>query len=112
MVAAQHLRSFQLSVVNVPGPQSPLYAAGARMVSTYPVPLLLPGHALAIGVTSYDGGVFYGITTDRDAVPDADILGQCVLESLEELKDSASDSRPRAPRGRKKVAKATRKAKP
>ena len=35
--------------------------------------------------------------------PDADTLGQCVLESLEELKDSASDSRPRAPRGRKKA---------
>ena len=43
------------SVTNVPGPQSPLYAAGARMVATYPVPPLLPGHALAIGVTSYDG---------------------------------------------------------
>ena len=41
-----------------------------------------------------------------DAVPDADVLGQCVLESLEELKDSASDSRPRAPRGRRKTSEA------
>ena len=56
----------------------------------------------SIGVTSYDGAVFYGITADRDAVPDADTLGQCVLESLEELRDSASASRPRAPRGRKR----------
>ena len=34
-----------------------------------------PGHALAIGVTSYDGKVFYGIDADRDAVPDVDVLG-------------------------------------
>jgi diacylglycerol O-acyltransferase len=52
--------------------------------------------------------VFYGITADRDAVPDADTLGQCVLESLEELKDSASDTRPRAPRGRKGAGTRTR----
>ena len=75
-------------------------AAGARMVETWPVHPLLPDHALAIGVTSYDGGVYYGITADRDAVPDADVLGQCLVEALEELRDSASDTRKRAPRGR------------
>ena len=102
LATAELRRGFHLSITNVPGPQFPLYADGARMLESYPVHPLLPDHPLAIGVTSYDGGVFYGITTDRDAVPDADLLGQCVLESLEELKDSASDSRPRAPRGRKK----------
>jgi diacylglycerol O-acyltransferase len=74
------------------------------MLESYPVHPLLPDHPLAFGVTSYDGGVFYGITADRDAVPDADVLGQCVLESLEELIDSASDTRPQAPRGRRKSA--------
>ena len=102
LATAELRRGFHLSITNVPGPQFPLYADGARMLESYPVHPLLPDHPLAIGVTSYDGGVFYGITADRDAVPDADVLGQCVLESLEELKDSASDSRPRAPRGRKK----------
>jgi diacylglycerol O-acyltransferase len=88
-----------------------LYAAGAQMLESYPVQPLLPGHALAIGVTSYDGHVYYGLNGDRDALPDLDVLGQCLVESLEELVDSASDSRPRAPRGRKKAAparKATR----
>ena len=89
MAAASSPRSFQLSVTNVPGPQSPLYAAGARMVATYPVHPLLPGHALAIGVTSYDGGVYYGITADRDLLPDADLLGTCVTEALDELLDTA-----------------------
>ncbi len=93
-------RGFQLSVTNVPGPQSPLYAAGAVMEQTYPVPPLLPGHALAIGVTSYDGSVFYGVTADRDLVPDAEVFGVCLNEALDELLDTAGDARPKAPRGR------------
>ncbi|NYD42797.1 WS/DGAT/MGAT family O-acyltransferase [Nocardioides panaciterrulae] len=100
-VAAEELRrGFQLCVTNVPGPQSPLYAAGARMVRTYPVPPLLPGHGLAIGVTSYDGGVYYGLTADRALLPDADLLVPCLREALDELVDTTSGARPRAPRGR------------
>src|SRR4029450_9022034 len=95
---------------NVPGPQSPLYAAGARMLETYPVHPLMPGHALSIGVTSYDSSVFYGITVDRDMLPDSDVLGQCVTEAPDELLDTASGSRPRAPRGRKKATKAVAKS--
>ena len=95
-------RGFQLSITNVPGPQSPLYAAGARMLRTFPIPPLLPGQTLAIGVTSYDGQVFYGITADRDLVPDADVLGQCVTEALTELLDTATGGRPKIPRGRRK----------
>jgi diacylglycerol O-acyltransferase len=99
-VAAVERRGYQLSVTNVPGPQAPLYAAGARMVATYPVPPLPEGHPLAIGVTSYDGSVYYGLTADRDQLPDADLLGPCVREALDELVDSASGGRTRAPRGR------------
>lgn len=103
-VASDQVRKgFNLVITNVPGPQFPLYAAGAQMLESYPVQPLLPGHALAIGVTSYDGGVYIGITADRDALPDVQVLGQCLEEALEELVDSASDSRPRAPRGKKKA---------
>jgi diacylglycerol O-acyltransferase len=110
VAAAEMRRGFQISITNVPGPQSPLYAAGARMIETYPVHPLQPGHALSIGVTSYDGSVFYGITADRDMLPDVDVLGQCVIEALDELMDTASGARPKVPRGRKKAApkKATR----
>ena len=101
VAAAELRRGYHLSVTNVPGPQSPLYAAGARMLATYPVPPLLPGHPLSIGVTSYDGQVFYGITADRDRLPDADLLGTCVREALDELIEVTSGSRPRAPRGRR-----------
>ncbi|HET6627767.1 MAG TPA: wax ester/triacylglycerol synthase family O-acyltransferase [Nocardioidaceae bacterium] len=102
VAAEQARRGFHLVITNVPGPQFPLYAAGAQMLESYPVQPLLPGHALAIGVTSYDGGVYFGINADRDALPDVAVLGQCIEEALAELVDSASESRPRAPRGRKK----------
>jgi diacylglycerol O-acyltransferase / wax synthase len=101
-VAAEEAQGVNLVITNVPGPQFPMYLAGAEMVETYPVPPLQPGFGVAVGVTSYDGGVYYGITADRDALPDIDVFGQCVRDALDELVDSASDSRPRAPRGRKK----------
>ncbi len=100
VAAAELHKGFHLSVTNVPGPQFPLYAAGAMMLETYPVHPLLPGHALAIGVTSYDGGVYYGLTADRDLLPDVDTLGECLTEALDELDESTGDARPRAPRGR------------
>ena len=62
---------FNLVVTNVPGPQLPLYAAGARMTEMFPFLPLAQGQALSIALTSYDGGVFYGVNGDRDAVRDA-----------------------------------------
>lgn len=111
VAASQPLRSYDLVVTNAPGPQFPLYAAGARMRASYPVLPLLPGHALAIGVTSYDGHVYYGLHGDHDAMADLDVLGQCIGEALEELVD-ASSARARAPRGRVGTAKAKAKKKP
>ena len=100
-VAASHSpRSYDLVITNVPGPQFPLYAAGARMCASYPVLPLVAGHALAIGVTSYDGRVHYGLNADRDALPDIDVLASCLREALDELVDASGEQRVRAPRGR------------
>ncbi|MGA8257217.1 MAG: wax ester/triacylglycerol synthase family O-acyltransferase [Nocardioides sp.] len=103
-VASDELRrGYGLSVTNVPGPQTPLYAAGAKMLGTYPVPPLLEGHPLSIGVTSYDGRVFYGITADREQLPDIGVFGTCLREALDELLESSTSTR--APRGRKRTSK-------
>ena len=42
-------RMFNLVVTNVPGPQFPLYAAGALMLGAYPVVPLAKGQAVSIG---------------------------------------------------------------
>jgi len=78
-------RLFNLVVTNVPGPQLPLFLGGSRMLASYPVIPLAKGQALSVGLTSYDGGVHYGLLGDRDAMPDLEDLGQCVVESLAEL---------------------------
>ena len=77
---------------NVPGPQFPLYAAGARMLEMYPVVPLAKGQALSVGVTSYDGGVFYGLNADRDAMPDVDVIAGLLEESLAELLETVDRS--------------------
>jgi WS/DGAT/MGAT family acyltransferase len=81
-------RFFNLVVTNVPGPQFPLYAAGARLLAAYPVVPLARGQAVSIGLTSYDGGVYYGLNADRDAMPDVEVLAQCLVDALAELRDT------------------------
>ena len=39
------------------------------------------------------------IAADRDAIPDVDVIGQCLGEALAELVDTTTASRIRAPRG-------------
>ncbi len=81
-------RLFNVVVTNVPGPQFPLYAAGAQMLDCYPVVPLAKGQAVSIGLTSYNGGVYYGLNADRDAMPDVDVLAQCIEEALGELMET------------------------
>jgi len=83
--SAMSRRLYNVMITNVPGPQTPLYAGEAEMLSTYPVTPLAKGQALSIGITSYNGGVYFGLNADRDAMPDVDVLGQSIVESLAEL---------------------------
>ncbi|MFR9732126.1 WS/DGAT/MGAT family O-acyltransferase [Saccharopolyspora sp. MS10] len=78
-------RLFNVLVTNVPGPQVPLHAAGAKMTEMFPVVPLAKNQSLAIGVTSYDGGVHFGLNGDRDAMADVDVLAAMIGESVEEM---------------------------
>lgn len=78
-------RLFNLVVTNVPGPQFPLYAGTSRMLEAYPVVPLAKGQAVSIGLTSYDGRVYFGLNADRDLMPDVDLLADCLTDALAEL---------------------------
>ena len=82
-------RQFNLLITNVPGPQSQMYLAGAKVLETYAVPPLLHDQVLAIGITSYCGMLYFGINADRDAMSDVDVLPELLAESLEELLEAA-----------------------
>ncbi|HZA29986.1 MAG TPA: wax ester/triacylglycerol synthase family O-acyltransferase [Propionibacteriaceae bacterium] len=85
-------KQHDILITNVPGPQVPLYAAGARMVASYPLLPLSAAHLLTIGVTSYDGEVFVGLTGDRYAIRDLHVLAQCLIDAVQELVDTAADA--------------------
>lgn len=95
-------RGHQIVITNVPGPQEPVYMAGERVSEVYPCIPLSDHRAVSIGVTSYNGKVFYGIVADRDAIPDADVLAQCIDDALVEMVETVGSRRSRAPRGRQR----------
>ncbi|WP_029432651.1 wax ester/triacylglycerol synthase family O-acyltransferase [Blastococcus sp. URHD0036] len=82
-------RMFNLVITNVPGPQQPLYAAGARMLEVFPVVPLVRGQGLSIGMTSYDGRVYVCLNADRDTVGDVDLLADLIEQELAELVEAS-----------------------
>jgi diacylglycerol O-acyltransferase len=78
--------TWNLVVSNVPGPQFPLYCAGARLVANYPVSVITHGMGLNMTVMSYCGKMDFGIVADRDQMPGLWSMLDRLRDSLEELK--------------------------
>ncbi|MGI8460069.1 MAG: WS/DGAT/MGAT family O-acyltransferase [Solirubrobacterales bacterium] len=81
--------NWNLVISNVPGPQLPLYCAGARLDANYPVSVITDGMGLNITVMSYCGNMDFGIVADRDQMPDLQRLIGWLGESLAELEGVA-----------------------
>jgi WS/DGAT/MGAT family acyltransferase len=81
--------AWNLVVSNVPGPQFPLYLAGAKMIANYPVSVITDGMGLNITVMSYNGRMDYGIVADRDQMPDVQLLMDWLQDELDALKPAA-----------------------
>lgn len=81
--------AWNLVVSNVPGPQFPLYMAGAKLVANYPVSVITDGMGLNITVMSYDGDMDFGLVADRDQMPDLHHLIGWFSEELDLLRPAA-----------------------
>jgi WS/DGAT/MGAT family acyltransferase len=82
--------TWNLVISNVPGPQFPLYCAGARIEANYPVSVITDGMGLNITVMSYCGHLDFALIADRDQMPDLwDLIGW-LGDSLAELERSAA----------------------
>jgi diacylglycerol O-acyltransferase len=77
---------YNVLISNVPGPQHPLYSAGARLVANYPVSAVSDGAGLNITVLSYCGHLDFGLIASREMVPDLWNLVAYLGEALEELR--------------------------
>jgi len=89
-------RLYNLTISNVPGPRVPLYAAGGRVESIYPVIPIPDRHALSIGVLTYDHGAHFCCYADPVALPGVERLAAALEEAIVELEWGST--RPRAPR--------------
>jgi len=74
-----------LVISNVSGPKLPLYVAGARMASYWPLSIVEHGVGLNITVLSYAGAMGFGFTCARSAVPEPRELAAALLAALDEL---------------------------
>ncbi len=71
-------------VTNVPGPQVPLYMAGAKVVEFHAVGILIDGLGLFHSVNSYCGMMAITVLSDREMLPDPEFYEQCFRKSYEE----------------------------
>jgi diacylglycerol O-acyltransferase / wax synthase len=78
--------AWNLVISNVPGPQIPLYMAGARLEAQYPISVITDGMGLNITVMSYCGQLNFGIVADREQMPDVWSLTDWLREALDELR--------------------------
>jgi diacylglycerol O-acyltransferase / wax synthase len=85
--------TWNLVISNVPGPQFPLYCAGARLVANYPVSVITDGMGLNITVMSYCGSLDFGIVADREQMPDVALLIDWLREALAELMPARKPAR-------------------
>jgi WS/DGAT/MGAT family acyltransferase len=74
-----------VTISNVPGPAMPLYLAGGRMLSYYPVSIVTHGVALNITLESYNGSLDFGLVACRKAVPDLPDLARMLEAAHREL---------------------------
>ena len=111
---AQSLASFpplaNVVISNVWGPQSPLYLAGARMLTFWPVSIVTHGLGLNITVQSYCGSLDFGLIAARRAVPDMKPLVRALHAAHDELKATGPRSVARAPRAETPPRPAKRRA--
>jgi WS/DGAT/MGAT family acyltransferase len=96
--------TWNLVISNVPGPQIPLYLAGARLVANYPVSVITDGMGLNITVQSYDGHLDFGIVADREQMVDVWCLIEWLRDELHTLLPDGS------PNGRAASSRSSRNA--
>ena len=80
-----------LVITNVPGPPVPLYLRGARVLRTYPYVEVIDHEGLTMAVVSYDDQLFFGLTSDRDALPYLGMLASGIEHEFRALMDAAAD---------------------
>jgi len=98
-----------LTISNTAGPPFPMYCAGAKVVSLYPVSIPIHGVGLNITVQSYMDKMDFGVTAGAVAMPDTDHFADLLVASFDELKKAALPAESAPEQKAKPTAKPTGK---
>ncbi|NCT83244.1 MAG: wax ester/triacylglycerol synthase family O-acyltransferase [Comamonadaceae bacterium] len=103
-----------LVISNVPGPQLPLYLAGAKMLTNYPTSIVVHGLALNVTVQTYNQSLDIGLMACGEALPETAELAAHVETAFMEFQalpvaepeapPAARKKAPRAPAGKTRAA--------
>jgi len=85
---------FNLVCTNVPGPQSPLYLMGHKMLQCYPYVPVGGEMAVNCAILSYDSMVYFGFSGDVHAAPDLRQLEKLLIDSFTELQAALGTTPP------------------
>jgi WS/DGAT/MGAT family acyltransferase len=87
---AQHEQhTVQLITTNVPGPTTPLYAAGRRLLEAHPFVPLASGVRIGVAIFTYAGTLSIGITGDYESAPDIDVLARGIEDGVAALLEAS-----------------------
>jgi diacylglycerol O-acyltransferase / wax synthase len=78
-------RRINLLMSNLPGPQQPLYFAGAKILEVFQIGVVQGNVAVQVGALSYAGQLNLDIVADANLVPDLTVFANGMIEDLERL---------------------------
>jgi diacylglycerol O-acyltransferase / wax synthase len=81
-------RRINLFITNVPGPPTPLWLAGARLLEAWPVAPLVANVPLAVTALSYTDTLYVSLNADAD-VRDLPVLADGIRRSVRKLSEAA-----------------------
>ncbi len=84
-LAARGAPFVNVPITNIPGPQQPLYLAGARFHATYGIPPIMDGMGLIHLVHSYCGRLFVSAWSSPKILPDIEVYVDDIRASFDEL---------------------------
>jgi diacylglycerol O-acyltransferase / wax synthase len=79
------VKTCNLLVSNIRGPENPLYSSGAEVSELYPYFGIQDNVGLTIVVFSYNGKMHFGVTSDPEIMPDADVLVEAIPHAVDQL---------------------------
>lgn len=79
---------FNVTISNVPGPRKPMYFAGSKVLTYFPVSIATHGNALNITLQSYTDRLDFGLVACKIAVPDVQNIADYIVDEFRLLQET------------------------